>query len=139
MNSILIADDDEFYRTQIGNFLRSAGYIVKIVKNGQEAIKELQRQNYDVFILDIDMEGLSGLGALPIVKSISSSLPIIVATGDDSLELERVIRSYGVFYYLVKPFEMDEIKEVIESAVNKGKKDSRLKVKSRPTFERGGG
>lgn len=119
MNSILIADDDKFFREQLNKFLLMEKYNAKAVSNGKEAVKELVENEYDALILDMYMEEINGKQTISIIKNIKPKMPIIVITGDSSLELEREIRSCGVFYYLVKPFEMKELKEVIDSAIKK--------------------
>jgi DNA-binding NtrC family response regulator len=121
MKSILIADDDKFFRDQLSNYFIAGGYDVNAVENGRDAVNALITGNFDALVLDVYMEGISGLQTIAIVKKIKPKLPIIIITGDNSLELERKIRSCGVYCYLVKPFEMGELGEIIHSAVKADK------------------
>lgn len=117
MNSILIADDDKYFRDRINEFLVNRGYNVTAVANSGDAVKEIAQNKYDVVILDVYMEGIGIEQTLLLIKNIRPECMIIVITGDSSINLERTIRTYGVYYYLLKPFDMIELHETIESAI----------------------
>lgn len=119
MCAILLIDDDTFFRDQISAALDDEGYDVKAVGSGGDTIEAVLAGKYDAFIVDIYMDEINGTKLIPIIKKVHPYTPVIVVTGDDSLELERKVRTYGVFYYLIKPFAMEEIKEVMGSAVKK--------------------
>jgi CheY-like chemotaxis protein len=92
---------------------------VKAVCGGEDIVRALASAKYDVLVLDLYMEGMDGLHVLPIVNTIDPELPVIVITGDTSIETERKVRSHNVYYYLNKPFTMNEIEEVIRTAIEK--------------------
>lgn len=119
MNKILVVDDDKFYREQLKGFLLKEGYEITLAVSGAEAIREFKSSEYHAVILDVHMEDINGKQLLAIMKNIHPQVPLIVVTGDNSLELEREIRTYGVFYYLIKPFSAEEVTEVIRSAVSR--------------------
>jgi len=121
MSSILIADDDEYIGKLLGKILRKEGYEVKAVESGDEAIKEVSRKRFDALLLDIYMEGINGIDAIPLIKKIDSKIPIIIITADHSLSTEQRTRKEDIFHYLLKPFEFEELKKVIESALSRKK------------------
>lgn len=116
---ILIADDDESIRGLLREVLAEEGYKVKTVESGIMAIKKSLKQTVDVLILDIHMAGMSGIGVIPILKKARPYLPIITITGDTSVETERKVRAEGIFYYFVKPFDLEEMKKAVKSALSK--------------------
>ena len=116
MKRILVADDDKYFRDEISGSLTDHGYNVTLVTNGKDAMDELAEENYDAAVLDMYMDKVNGIQVIAAIKEISPKFPIIVITGDNSIELEREIRSRGVFYYFIKPFDMKELNEVLESA-----------------------
>jgi len=121
MSSILIADDDEYIGKLLGKMLRKEGYEVETVESGDEAIKEVSRKRFDTLLLDIYMEGINGIDAIPLIRKIDSKIPIIIITADHSLATERRTRMEDIFYYMVKPFDFEELKKVVESALSRKK------------------
>jgi len=117
MAQILIADDDKFIRDYLGGALRRESYNIRVVESGSAATKMVLKKKFDVLILDIHMAGISGLETIPLIKKIRPDLPIIVITGNTSEEMERKVRTQGIFYYFIKPFEIEEMKQVIKSAL----------------------
>jgi len=63
------------------------------------------------------MAGMSGLETIPLIKKVHPNLPIIVITADTSAQTERKIRAQGIFYYFVKPFNMEEMGQVVKSVL----------------------
>jgi DNA-binding response OmpR family regulator len=82
-----------------------------------EAIQRVMRGRYGALVLDLQLPGLGGLDAVPIIKRFDPSVPVIVVTGFGSLETERAVRASGVFYYLPKPFALDELTHAVRAAV----------------------
>jgi len=121
MACILVVDDDQFMRKLLREELVKEGHNIQTVEAGSIGIKRMLVENFDVLILDIHMAGITGQETISVVKRIRPHLPIIVITGDESSEMERKIRAQGVFYYFVKPFKMEKMKEVIKAALRKGK------------------
>jgi len=117
--NILVADDDKFFRDLLRGVLQKEGYSVQTVESGVSAIREILKEKFQVLILDIYMAGIDGFETISILKRIDSHLPIIVITGNNSLQIEKKIRAKGIFYYLVKPFDMKEMKEVVKLALKK--------------------
>lgn len=115
---ILVADDDKLYRDNISLMLTKEGFEVKVLKNAENIFKELKSKEYSVLILDIYMDGMENEHTISKIKKLKPDMPIIVITGDNSLDLERRIRQNKIHYYLVKPFAMNELKEVILSITN---------------------
>jgi two-component system nitrogen regulation response regulator GlnG len=117
--TIIVADDDKFFRDEISNYFLSRYYTVKTVSHGGDIVPEVVNSRCDVLVLDVYMDGIDGLQALPLINRARPDLPVIVITGDTSLETERKVRAHNVYYYLNKPFTMQEIDEAVRTAIEK--------------------
>ena len=117
--TILVADDDKFFRDRLRKVLQEEGYLVQTVESGVAAIRKILKEKFQVLILDIYMAGIDGFETISILNRIDPHLPIIVITGNDSLQTEKKIRTKDIFYYFVKPFDMKEMKEVVKLALKK--------------------
>ncbi len=113
---VLICDDDPGVRGMIADALRGKSIMVETADRGMDAIQKIMRTRYEALVLDLKMPGLGGLDTIPIIKRIDETLPIIVVTGHTSYETERAARAAGVFYYLVKPFPLEELARAVNAA-----------------------
>ncbi|HIE05792.1 MAG TPA: response regulator, partial [bacterium (Candidatus Stahlbacteria)] len=83
---ILLADDEEIMRRSLREWLTEEGHDVVTVPNGEEAIKELDKNDWDVFLLDLKMPGLDGIEVLKISKQKLPRLPVIIITAYATVE-----------------------------------------------------
>ncbi|MBI1893804.1 MAG: response regulator [Candidatus Rokubacteria bacterium] len=113
---VLVCDDDAGVRGLIAEALGSKSILVETADRAMDAIQKIMRTRYQALILDLKMPGLGGLDTIPIIKRIDETLPIIVVTGHSSYETERTARAAGVFYYLVKPFPVEELWKAVSAA-----------------------
>jgi DNA-binding response OmpR family regulator len=114
---VLVCDDDPRVRDTIVETLASESLDVDTADRAVDAIQRIIRTSYRALILDLKLPGLGGLDAISVVKRFDESLPIIVMTGHASYETEQAARAAGIFYYLVKPFNLDELVAAVRAAV----------------------
>lgn len=114
---ILVCDDDPGMRDTIVEAMAAEGMDVDTADRAVDAIQRIMRTSYRALILDLKLPGLGGLDAISVVKRFDASLPIIVMTGHASYEVEQAARAAGIFYYLVKPFNLDELVAAVRAAV----------------------
>ena len=114
---ILVCDDDANMRDTIVEALATEAVDVDTADRAVDAIQRIMRTSYRALILDLKLPGLGGLDAIAVVKRFDESLPIIVMTGHASYEVEQAARAAGIFYYLVKPFSLDELVAAVRAAV----------------------
>jgi DNA-binding response OmpR family regulator len=114
---ILVCDDDPRMRDTIVETLASESFDVDTADRAVDAIQRIIRTSYATLILDLKLPGLGGLDAIAVVKRFDQALPIIVMTGHASYETEQAARAAGIFYYLVKPFNVDELVAAVRAAV----------------------
>jgi DNA-binding response OmpR family regulator len=114
---ILVCDDDPRMRDTIVETLTGEAFHVDTADRAVDAIQRIMHASYRALILDLKLPGLGGLDAIAVVKRFDESLPIIVMTGHASYETEQAARAAGIFYYLVKPFNLDELVAAVRAAV----------------------
>jgi len=114
---ILVCDDDPRMRETIVEALAKEPFEVDTADRAVDAIQRIMRTSYRALILDLKLPGLGGLDAISVVKRFDGALPIIVMTGHASYEVEQAARAAGIFYYLVKPFNLDELVAAVRAAV----------------------
>jgi CheY-like chemotaxis protein len=114
---ILVADDDRTTRFAISSMLKKAGYAVTAVKDGAEALRNIQQTIFDLAFLDIWMPELTGLEVLARVRAGESHPKIVIMTSDGTPEtLLRAIREQA-YEYLSKPFPPNQVVEVAHRAL----------------------
>jgi len=119
--SILVVDDERSMRDFLKILLQKEGYTVVTAHNGENALECLESQEFDLIISDIRMPGMGGLELLGAVKEQNPDLPVIMITAFASPDDAVQAMKNGAFDYISKPFNVDEIKSVIESATTKKK------------------
>jgi len=117
---ILLVEDDDDLRALYSYMLAAGGYKVKAVRNGLEALAEIQVNRPDVIVTDIIMPGLSGLELIEAVRSNDelADLPVVAITSfGESIREEA--RAAGATDSIDKPTEIARMREVIEAAVSR--------------------
>jgi len=110
---ILIIEDDIQLNTTISNYLLLKEYEVKSVFDGKKALSLISNE-FDMFIIDINIPEVNGIELLRYIRKINSNIPVIMITA--SLELENFQDSfkYGCNEYIKKPFYLEELEIRIE-------------------------
>jgi len=113
---ILIVDDEDRFREALARQLSLRGFNVLDTGSGEDAIKIVRHENPEVVVLDQKMPRMDGIQTLKELKKIRPEVQIIMHTGHGGIESARVTGKHGVFYYLEKPCELDEMIRVIHAA-----------------------
>lgn len=106
---ILVVDDEEIVRYSLKNILTGHGFAVDDVPSAEEALKLLYDRSYHLVLADLVLEGMGGLDLLENVKVISPRTLVIVITGYGSLKTAVKALRLGVYDYLLKPCDEDEL------------------------------
>ena len=114
---ILIVDDDEKILYAFREVLEKDGYIFQEARDGIEALKMIKKQTPDVIFMDINMPQLDGLEALKKIKEHDYGVPVIVITGQGTMETAIQAMKLGAFQYLMKPLSVNSIREEIKKAL----------------------
>jgi len=116
---ILIVDDEELVRDSLEEILRLEGYEVQAAGNGEAAIQALQRENFDLILLDLKMPGIDGLEVMRTANKIAADTKIIMLTGHGSLESAIDALRQGAHDYILKPAPSGEILSSVARALAK--------------------
>jgi two-component system nitrogen regulation response regulator GlnG len=114
LNRILVADDEESMRWVLSKALRKKGFTVDLAGDGDEALKLIQDNNYDLAIFDIKMPGISGLDLLDRVRELKSEVLIVIMTAEASMKNAVEAMKRGAYDYITKPFDLDVIDAIVE-------------------------
>jgi DNA-binding NtrC family response regulator len=117
MSRILVVDDDAHILSAFEQLLTGQGYEVCTAQHGQEALAVLCDRRPDLVIMDIYMPGLTGLETLEAIKRIDRRLPVIIITGQGTMETAvRAIKLGAVDYHL-KPLNPPELLDSVAAAL----------------------
>jgi two-component system, NtrC family, nitrogen regulation response regulator GlnG len=114
LNRILVADDEESMRWVLSKALRKKGYSVDLASDGNEALRLVREQSYDLAIVDIKMPGLSGLDLLDKIRELRSDLMVVVMTAEASMKNAVEAMKRGAYDYITKPFDLEVVDAIIE-------------------------
>ncbi len=114
--SILIVDDDADMCETLSNILEDRGHGVVIAPDGSSAVAEVERQHFDLALIDIMMPGMDGVETLRRIKRADPKTTTMIMTGHTALEdkVSDALKA-GAEGVLYKPFEIGDIVEIIES------------------------
>ncbi len=116
---ILVVDDERSMREFLAIMLGKAGYRVESVARGEEAVKRVESELFDLVITDLAMPGMDGLEVLKRVKDISPATAVILITAYATTASAVEAMKLGAFDYVIKPFKVDELRIIIENALEK--------------------
>ena len=132
-SKILLVDDEEIFADNMAKLLENRQYKVVAVYNGESAIKALEKEKFDVVVLDLKMPGMNGIATLKEIKNLGLFTETLLLTGHGSIDAALEAIRLGAYDFLAKPCEIDELVEKIEGAGRKKdeawKKDLEEKLK----------
>jgi two-component system response regulator HydG len=115
--SLLIVDDDFAHRTML-RMLLNWQYEIYEADDGAAAIDEVNNRRFDLILMDIRMTKISGIEALDKIKSIRPDVPVVMMTACKSEEIADQTKNKGASGCLGKPFDFDELKQIIDQAIS---------------------
>jgi two-component system response regulator PilR (NtrC family) len=116
---ILVVDDEQSMREFLEIFFRREGFEVVTAGEVDTALLAVESDSFDVVISDIKMPGRSGLELLQAVKEVSPETVVIMITAFATTETAISAMKQGAYDYVTKPFKVDELRLVIEKALEK--------------------
>jgi len=116
---ILVVDDDSSIRNMLSIVLKKNGYDVACAENSEAALKRLKAKSFDMIISDIKMPGIDGIELLRKIKTILPEMPVIMITAFASASDAVEAMKLGAEDYITKPFNLDELKLIIEKTLSK--------------------
>ena len=117
---ILVVDDDKDIRELLEDRLRAMGYLVETETDGLSALKAVGSGRFSGMILDIGLPSLDGMEVLKQIRQSDERLPIIMVTASGAKDTAIRAISLGAQAYLLKPFDVEELQQVIGSCFGVG-------------------
>lgn len=114
---ILIVDDEKNIRLTMSAMLQRVGYTVVTAEGGAEAIEVLNRERFDLLLVDLKMPTVGGMRVIEVARSLDPDIVIIVLTGHGSLDTAVEGIHYGIFDYLLKTTQPAQVIERVESGL----------------------
>ena len=114
---ILLIEDDLSTASALKKVLQAEGYGVDLAERGDDGLAQATTHSFDLVLTDLRLPGLSGLELAARLQTAKPKLPIIMMTAHGTTDTAIEATKLGVYEYLVKPFEADELLDLVASAV----------------------
>ncbi len=116
---VLIVDDEDIALRSLQHVMAKAGYEATATKSGSRALALLETRSFDLVLTDLRMEKVDGMEVLKKCRELHPDAEVILITGYATAESAVQAMKEGAFYYLAKPFRLDEVRKVVGEALEK--------------------
>jgi DNA-binding NtrC family response regulator len=116
---VLLVDDEMAFTASLSRLLARRGFDVEISSDGLSGLARIVQGGVDVVILDVKMPGMNGIQVLSEIRRLSLPTRVILMTGHFSLPDEENTLKSGAFAYLLKPYPVLKLVELIERAATR--------------------
>ncbi|MDQ1334874.1 MAG: hypothetical protein QG552_1824 [Thermodesulfobacteriota bacterium] len=116
---ILIVDDELIMRESLAGWLQRDGHHVEKAASGEEALEMLKGVKFDILLVDMKMEGMSGLEVLRSVRESDPDVAVVIITAFGSISTAIDAMKQGAYDYLLKPFDPNELGMLIENIIRR--------------------
>lgn len=120
---ILIVEDDAAHRGMLKMMLKSWGFQVREAEDGDEAVAMVRKEGCDIVLTDVLMARMSGIEALRGILAFNPALPVIIMTAYSSVETAVDALRLGAYDYLTKPLDFDLLKDTLQKAIDKSRRN----------------
>lgn len=114
---ILIVDDELIIRESLAGWLERDGHNIMTADSGEKCLEILKKQSFDILLMDIKMDGISGVEVLKYVKEHYPDIDVIMITAFGSIPSSVEAMKAGAYDYLLKPFDPNELGVLIEKLI----------------------
>ena len=115
---ILAVDDDQTFLNSLEKVLKSLGYSVETENASTNVAERVKANGIDVILLDVKMPGLNGIELLEKINKFDPSLPIIIISGQSTIDIAVEAMKLGAFDFVEKPIDKKRIETVLRNAFN---------------------
>ena len=115
---ILVVDDEQNSREGLTKILIKEGYEVVSAEDGEVALNEMEKQDFDLVITDLRMPEVTGIDVLEKIREKNPDIGVIIVTAYGEINSYLEAMNLGAFEYLNKPIKLDELRRVIKKALN---------------------
>jgi len=125
---ILIVDDEKAVRESLEEILRMEDYQVETAASGEEALEQVNDEEYDLVLLDLKMPGIDGVEVMRQISRYAQNTKVIILTGHGTLESAIEALRLGAEDYMLKPYESAAILDSIGRALSKNAQKKRKEL-----------
>jgi DNA-binding response OmpR family regulator len=125
---LLLVEDDKALGEGVRLGLRQEGYTVDWLQDGASALHALLSETFDLLVLDLGLPRMSGLQVLRELRRSGSALPVLILTARDATEDRIAGLDAGADDYLVKPFDLDELKARLRALLRRSAGRAELRI-----------
>jgi two-component system response regulator AtoC len=115
--SILIVDDDEIMQQTLSDVLKKRGYEIFSVGSGNGALSAIKKNVIDLVLLDMRLPDVDGIEVLKKIKELDTEILVIMMTAYSDVQTAVSAMKSGAYHYINKPFELEELKLLIEKGL----------------------
>jgi len=115
--SIVVVDDDQGILDSFDAMLGD-DYILTMVNNGKKALQLLHQRSPSLLFLDIKLPGMNGLEILKWIQERELATKVVIVTALPQDQYEEMAHEYGVYRYLRKPLDVDEVESITRAALH---------------------
>jgi DNA-binding NtrC family response regulator len=112
--NILIVENDIAFASVLTESIQAWGHNPEKSNTGKDALKKVRQKRFDLVLLDIFLPDCKGHELIPQFREMCPDIVVITMTGYNSRELEWEARQKGILYYMIKPFDMNELKVLLD-------------------------
>jgi CheY-like chemotaxis protein len=122
--SVLIVEDDpalvRVLRSALGTFQREHVFRIAVAADGAEALATLEREQFDLVLLDMYMPRMTGLEVLAQMRRLNVRSPVLMMTGNNDAQAAAEAIAAGIFAYIPKPLDLRRLEHLVSLAVSMG-------------------
>jgi DNA-binding NtrC family response regulator len=116
---LLIVDDEAVALRNLQHLMSKEGYDVTALQSSVEAMALLKRHSFDIVLTDLRMESIDGMQILQTTRALYPDCEVIMITGYASTDSAVEAMHQGAFYYIAKPFRIEDVRKVVSEAAQK--------------------
>lgn len=116
---ILIVDDEPIARDNLAHIISREGHAALVAEDGRQAIDILRKQEFDLVLTDLCMKGPDGMAVLETARTLWPSTEVVMITGHASVDTAVEAMRKGACDYIAKPYKINELRAVVEKALEK--------------------
>lgn len=113
--SVLVVDDEENLLVLLERILSKEGFLVRTASNAYQALDLVDKNSFDLAILDIKMFPVDGVALLSEIKKRSPSVHVVMITAYPTVDTRNECLKNGASTYLTKPLDIQELKSVVQN------------------------
>ncbi len=122
-NRVLIAEDSSVIQNLVKKILEFQNFEITAVKNGEQVLQMLQKDHFDIILLDINMPVMDGMESVKAIRALAdkdkAKVPVVAITGNARNYSEEEFKEAGFNEVLMKPLNFDKLVMVVKELTDK--------------------